>query len=348
MTALAKLSTANILQAHQIIPNVFKNSPQFVSKSLTNSLNLPSTTPICLKIETINPIGCFKGRGVSYFMHKNNDNPQYNHIISASAGNFGQAIAYCAGPSLYNKQSTIYVSENANQLKINKMKDFGANVIQYGYDFDSAKAYGKQKAMEQNIPFIEDGKYLEIIEGAATIGLELINEYKSDIGAIFVPVGGAEMINGIGCYIKSLSKDIKIIGICSELAPAMVHSFKAKKAVMIDNDDSKPLTIADGIDVRVPVEESVEFLCEYVDDMIMVSDDEIIDAMKLLFESERIIVEPCGAVGVAGIMKMMKWLEEDLESCRYLRECVEKERMICTVLTGGNITRLDIDKYIML
>ena len=340
MKSLVELSVENIQKAAEVIPNTFKNSPQYLSASLTKSLNIPSSSKICLKIETNNPIGSFKGRGVSYFMNQNNH--KFSHYYTASAGNFGQAVAYCA--NLYGKQSTIYVAENANQRKIDKMRDFGANIIKHGNDFDAAKSYGKQMCKKNNLPFIEDGKYAEITEGAATIGLELTNEYKNNIGMILIPVGNGALISGIACWMKYYDPNIKVIGVCSDLAQSMYHSYFAQESIILEENKDLPLTIADGIDVRLPVDEAVQWMVKYVDDMILVNDDQIIQCLKIIFQTERLIVEPSGAVTIAAIQKLMN----GNDSNRYLQDCIDKNKIICSVITGSNMTDIDLKKFILL
>ena len=340
MESVVRLSTSRILDAFKIIPNTFKNTPQYVSSSLSKSLGLPSSQ-VCLKIETNNSIGCFKGRGVSFFMDQNKD--KYDQYYTASAGNFGQAVAYCS--DLYNVQSTIYVAENANKRKIDKMKNLGANIIKYGNDFDAAKSFGKAQCQNNNLPFIEDGKFSEITEGAATIALEITNEFENNIGMVLVPVGNGALISGIGCWMKHYDPSIKVIGVCSELAQSMYHSYFQKKCVAVEENKMLALTIADGIDVRLPVNEAVQWMCEYVDDMVLVSDDEIIESMKMIFEAERLIVEPSGAVGIAAVSKLLK---NDNDTKGYLKDCIDKEKLICAVLTGSNMTDTDIKKFIFL
>ena len=328
-----------------MIPLTFKNTPQYISSSLSSRLNLPSSSSICLKIETINPIGCFKGRGVSFFMHQNSD--KYDHYYTASAGNFGQAVAYCS--NLYNSKSSIYVAETANQMKVDKMQDFGANIIKYGDDFDAAKSFAKEQCKKNNNldSFVEDGKHPEIAEGAATIALELTNEFKNDIGMILVPVGNGALISGIGCWMKHYNPNVKVIGVCSDLSQSMYLSYFAKQSIIINENKSLnlPLTIADGIDIRIPIDEAVQWMTQCVDDMILVSDDQIIQSMKMIYDTERLIIEPSGAVAFAAIQKLSK---TGNDKKGYLKQCIDNEKLICTLITGSNLTPSDINKFILL
>ncbi len=303
--AAIDLKLANIQEAATVIDPVFRNSPQFVDEQLSAALGKRTI----VKVETANPIRSFKGRGADFLL-RTFDRKQ--KVVCASAGNFGQAIAY-AGRSR-GISVEVYVPTDANPLKIARMRSFGATVTLIGSDFDEAKRHARERAEQDNCVFVEDGHEPAIAEGAGTIGVELMK--VGAIDALVVPLGDGALVTGIALWVKENSPATKIIGVCAEGSPAMLASWRAGKAVITES----PGTIADGIAVSVPVEASVARMKSLVDDIVLVSDAQMLDAMRLAVSTLGLLLEPSGAAGLAAI-----------------RAHKIAGDQIATVLTGSNI-----------
>ncbi len=200
-----------------------------------------------LKIETLNPLRSFKGRGADYCVSQL---PADARIVCASAGNFGQAMAYaCRKRGL---ALTVYASVNANPFKIERMRALGANVVLHGEDFDAAKIEAKRFASQSGARMIEDSLDPATGEGAGTIGLELLT-FPEQIDTLLVPLGNGAMLAGIARVMKARSPETRIIAVQAVGAPAMVESWRAGRVIVHE----RMQTIADGIGVRVPVPEAL-------------------------------------------------------------------------------------------
>jgi len=176
------------------------------------------------------------------------------------------------------------------------MRELGAEVVLDGDDFDVAKARARDHAAERDgCVFVEDGQDPRIAEGAGTIAVELA---PLDLDAVIVPVGNGALISGIGHWMKAHSPRTRVVGVCAEAAPSMAISWRSGKPTATDT----AATIADGIAVRVPVPEAVEWMRDVVDDIVLVSEDQIRQALWTIRDAVGMIVEPAGAVGVAGAL----------------------------------------------
>jgi threonine dehydratase len=304
-----RLSIERIEQAVKIIDPVFLNTPQYECEPLSEVLG----KRLAIKIETLNPIRSFKGRGADFLVSQVSN---CDRLVCASAGNFGQAMAYACRKRGLNL--TVYASTGANPFKVERMRSLGATVILCGEDFDAAKLKAKRAALEQNDRFIEDSRDIETAEGAGTIGLEWLS-FPERLNALFIPLGNGAMINGIARVMKAHSPKTRIIAIQSAGAPAMIESWRAGKVIIHEKVD----TIADGIGVRVPVPEALEDMRGLVDEAILVSEDAIVKAMRLLHCHAGIVAEPSGAVGIAAILEHPELFDQQL---------------VGTIICGGNLT----------
>jgi threonine dehydratase len=300
------LKLANIEQAARVIDPVFRNSPQFVDEQLCAALGRRTI----VKVETANPIRSFKGRGACFLMH--GLDPKLK-VVCASAGNFGQAVAY-AGRSR-GMAVEVFVPTDVNPNKVARMKALGATVSIIGADFDAAKQHARRMAAEdKRCVFVEDGEDPSISEGAGTIGIELL--LAGSIDTIVLPVGDGALITGVATWVKEHSRQTKIIGVCATGSPAMAQSWRAGKAISTGDTT----TIADGIAVSAPIARSVERMRALVDDMVLVDDAQLLDAMRLSASTLGLVLEPAGAAGLAAIQAHS--LPGDV---------------LATVLTGSNI-----------
>jgi threonine dehydratase len=205
------------------------------------------------------------------------------------------------------------------------MRSLGATVLDEGADFDAAKAAAKHHAQVRNGFYVEDGVLGPIAEGAGTIALELTRE-RIELDSVFIPLGNGSLINGMGSWLKHASAATRLIGVCAEAAPAMERSWKAGTPI-----SAPSATIADGIAVRVPVPEALELMRGVVDEVMLVSEDEIVAAMRLLFTEAALVVEPAAAVGIAAISRRASELSG---------------QRVATPITGGNVTEDQIRQWL--
>ncbi len=314
MTKQSPLSTVKIDDARKTIDPIFLNTNLLRSERLALSL--------VAKDETDNPIRSFKGRGTGYFLARLASDA--TPLVTASAGNFGQGLAYYGARQ--GRSLIVFASLNANPLKIEAMRRFGAEVFLAGEDFDAAKEAAKIYAIERNLQFVEDGASAAIAEGAGTIAAELTEEVE-DIDAIFVPLGNGALAAGIGCWFKSKSPRTRVVAVAAKGAPCMALSHNA--GAVISTPEAR--TIADGIAVRIPVPSAVEWLQDTIDDIVLVDDDQLLDAMRFAHETWNRLVEPAGAAGLAAILAQASAL---------------KGRRVATMLCGANLTENQIKEWL--
>ena len=313
-----RLSMDKIRQAIPLIDPSFLNTPQFISKGLSDHFDCQLT----VKIETLNPIKSFKGRGAETLISQAAPDKA---IVCASAGNFGQAMAYACQKKKI--PLTVFASKNANTYKIEMMRSFGATVLLMGEDFDEAKIIAKTHAKKLQLRFVEDSQDIETLAGAGTIGLELLNlPYTLD--ALLISLGNGALLGGIGRVIKELSSQTELIAVQAEGAPAMIESIRSQKLISHPSVN----TISDGIAIRLPVKQSLLDLEHLIDDTLLVSDRTTLNAMKLLHQHLGIVSEPSAAVGIAAILD---------EKDRW------RSKKVGAIICGGNLTPDQLKKWIM-
>jgi threonine dehydratase len=312
-----RLSLEKIAEAFHVIDPVFLNSPQFLTEAISKKLGCQ----IVVKIETLNPIRSFKGRGAECFMSSLKGNPR---LVCATAGNFGQGMAFSARKRGFTL--TIFCSKNANPMKVQRMRDLGAEVRQEGDDFDASHEAALEFAEKSGARFVQDGVETEISEGAGTIGIELM-KWPAPYDAIVIPVGDGALINGVGLWFKTHHPSTKIIGVCASGAPAMERSWRARKIVDTKSVD----TFADGIAVRSPYLEALTDMVGLVDDILLVNDQDILSAMRLASTELGILLEPAGAVGLAAIAA---------HSDQF------RDKLVATILTGSNLDPRMIREFV--
>jgi threonine dehydratase len=313
-----RLSLAAIAVASARIDPVFLHSPQYDCEPLSAVLGCALT----LKLETANPIRSFKGRGASYLIRSmaataaKTDAP----LVGASAGNWGQALAYtCRGSG---QPLILFASVNANPLKIGRMRALGADVRLVGEDFDAAKMEAETFAAASGLRMVADGLDPEASIGAATIGVELLASGQV-YDAVLVPLGNGAMLTGIARWVKAIAPSTTVYGVSATGADAMEKSWRTGAIVRPASID----TIADGIGVRVPIPEAVEDMRGIVDDVLLIEDRDIIAAMRMLYHEAGLLSEPSGATGVAAILA---------HGNRF------RGQRVATVICGSNITEAQI------
>jgi threonine dehydratase len=300
------LSIARIEEAARTIDPVFLNTPQYEDEQLSVALS----RTVVVKVETANPLRSFKGRGADFLMGRLGAGPT---VVCSSTGNFGQAVAYAG--QRRGIAVEVFVPENVNPLKLARMRSFGARVTAVGADSAACEVAARDHvAMTRGRVYVEDGREPAIAEGAGTIGLELLPAGPFD--TVVLPVGDGALITGVARWIKNHAPETRIVGVCASGAPCMAMSWRARKPISTERSD----TIAEGIEVRVPVPESVVRLVALVDDMVLVDDSDLLQAMQLSAQTLGLLLEPSGAAGLAAIRV------HDLPGDR-----------LATVLTGSNL-----------
>ncbi len=313
-----RLSLESIVRAATTIDPVFRNSPQFSCEPLSAALGCDLT----LKVEVLNPIRSFKGRGAWHFVASL---PTGARLVCASAGNFGQALGYaCRARGI---PITIYAAHSANPLKIERMRALGATVVLDGEDFDAAKLAAKAFAAAGGGQMVEDGLEPLISEGAGTIGLELL-QHQQHYDALLIPLGNGALFNGVARWVKAHSPQTRIIAVSAAGAPAMVESWRAGRVI----SHASISTIADGIGVRAPIAEAVADMHGLCDDALLVDDDTIIAAMQLVFAYLGLVLEPSGAAGVAAVLA---------NPARFA------DHRVATILCGGNLTAEQVRRWLV-
>ena len=310
-----RLSLARIARAAGRIDPVFLDSPQFICEPVSERLGRELT----LKVETVNPIRCFKGRGTSWFVAERPDDGRT--LVCASAGNFGQGLAHACRRA--GRPLVVYAARGANPLKVERMRALGAEVRLAGADFDAAKDAARDWAAANDAVLVVDGLAPAIAEGAGTIARELLARGDA-FDAVVVPVGNGALITGMARWIKAAAPATRVIGVCSRGAPVMADAFRAGAASAAIA--APPATIADGIAVRVAIREAVDDMRGLVDDVVCVDDAALLTAMRLVHQHAGLVVEPSGAAGLAALLSMPALLA-DLAA-----------RSVATVLCGGNLT----------
>lgn len=272
--------------------------PQFVSESLSEVLG----RPVVVKAESANPIGCFKGRGTWLAVEAllaAGEVGERTGLVAASAGNFGQGVAFAA--RAHRVPFAVFAALNANPAKVAAMRRLGAEVRLVGEDFDAAREAAARHAATTGWRLIVDGADPRIAIGAGTMAVELTDGVERGelpaLEELYVPVGNGALIGGIGVWLKAATPATRLIGVQAEGAPAMTRSWHEGLAIETPTVD----TVADGIAARVPVPEALDIMRGVVDDMLLVDDPAILDAQRELAAALPFAVEPSAAAAWAAM-----------------------------------------------
>ena len=276
---------------------------------------------VTLKIETLNPVRSFKGRGTETVAAA----AQAQHLVCASAGNLGQALAYSGRRR--GLDVTVVAARTANPLKLRQIAGFGAQVRLEGEDIEDARLLARELAAAGGAYLVEDSLDLATCEGAATIGLELVRD-DAGVDVVLVALGGGALASGVAFVLHSLLENVEVIGIQPVGAPAMALSWRRREVVETDRID----TIADGVAGRCPIPEVLDDLLVVLDDVILVREDSIKTGMRLIHEHAGLVVEPSAALGVAAVL-------EDPD--RFAG------RRVTTILCGSNVEPADFARWVM-
>ena len=295
---------------------------QTVSRYLprTPLVHYPALDKICgtrvlVKHENQQLTGAFKVRGGINLISQLSDEERGRGVITASTGNHGQSVAYAA--SIFGIRPTIVVPEKSNPLKVAAMRDLGAEVIFSGADFDAAREHCATLASHEDLRYIHSANEPLLIAGVATIALEILED-APDVTTIIVPVGGGSGASAACLVAKTLNPQIQVIGVQAECAPAAYKSWKARELL-----EDKMETAAEGLATRVAFELTQQILWKYLDDCVLVGENEILQAVTLYVEKAHTLAEGAGAASLAAALKLRDRLAG---------------QTVALVLSGGNIT----------
>lgn len=268
-----------------------------------------------VKHENHQPVGAFKVRGGVNLISQMSAEDRKRGVISASTGNHGQSICYAA--RVFGTKATICVPENANPVKVESMQAMGARVVHHGRDFDEAREHCERLAREEGLRYIHSGNEPLLIAGVATATVELLEE-RPEVEVILVPVGGGSGAAGACIAAKTMKPGIRVIGVQSEAAPAAHLSWKQRRMA-----SSTMATCAEGLATRVAFELPQTIMWELLDEFVLVSENELLEATYLMIEKTRNLVEPAGAAPLAAALR----LGEQLAG-----------REVALICSGGNIS----------
>jgi threonine dehydratase len=280
---LARILTARVY-------DVAQESPLELAPNLSRRLN----NRLLLKREDLQSVFSFKLRGAYNKMAQLSPEQLAKGVVTASAGNHAQGVAL--GAKRLGTQAIIVMPTTTPQVKIDAVRAREGNVVLHGNSYDDACAHARQIEAEQGLTFIHPFDDPDVIAGQGTIGMEILRQHQKPIHAIFVAIGGGGLIAGVAAYVKRLYPETKIIGVEPVDADAMSQSLKAGKRVKL----SQVGLFADGVAVKEVGVETFRLCQQYVDEVLLVNTDDICAAIKDVFEDTRSILEPAGALAIAG------------------------------------------------
>jgi threonine dehydratase len=302
------------------IDSAFLDTPALPCAPLGRALGCLVT----LKVETLNPVRSFKGRGTETVAAVAREQGA-SRVVCASAGNLGQALAYSGRRR--GLEVTVVAARTANPLKLRQIAAFGADVRLDGDDIEDARLLARAIAAAGGDYLVEDSLDLATCEGAATIGLELVRD-DPGLDVVLVAVGGGAMASGVGYVVRSLAEQVEMIGVQPSGAPAMTLSWRHGTVVETDSIE----TIADGVAGRCPIPEVLDDLLVVLDDMVLVGEESIKVGMRLLYEHAGLVVEPSAALGIAAVLE---------EPGRFAG------RRVSTILCGSNVGPADFARWVL-
>jgi threonine dehydratase len=314
------VTIANIWQAYKFLKPIIHHTPLSPSRTLSQMTG----ADIYLKCEHMQRSGAFKVRGAGYKISRLSTEQAQVGVIAASAGNHAQGVAIAAAQN--NIPCTIVMPENAPLAKVTATQNYGAKVVLYGATYDDAYQYCCDLQQESGAIFVHAFDDPEVIAGQGTLGLEMLTDLP-DADAIIVPIGGGGLISGIAIAARALKPDITIIGVQAAGAASCRASLDAGTLKTLP----AITTIADGIAVKRPGTLTFSIIQNLVDDIVVVDDEAIINAVLLLMERSKMVVEGAGATGLAAMLSGAINL---------------KGKKVLVPLTGGNIDMNLVGRFI--
>jgi len=307
----------DVYMARRVVSKYLPRTPLVTSSALSKKLGFKAY----VKCENTLPTGAFKVRGGVNLVSRLSEEEKSRGVITASTGNHGQSIAYAA--SIFGVKAIIGVPEGANPDKVEAIRNFGASVEFHGSDFDEARMWVEREAERKGYRYVHSANEPLLIAGVGTLYLEVMEDLP-DVNTIIVPIGGGSGAAAACTVAKTINPKVKVIGVQAEKAPAVYLSWKNKR--MIETKSAE--TFADGLATRVPFKLTLDIINKMIDDIVLVSDEEIKRAILTLLETTHQLAEGAGAASTAAAFK--------------IREKLQGEKVVL-VLTGGNLTLRDLD-----
>ena len=286
------LSLSDIHAAQQRIAGALARTPCPRSDQFHD---LTDVAELYCKLENLQRTGAFKERGALNKLLTLTPEERARGVIAASAGNHAQGVAYHAGR--LGISATIVMPERTPLIKVTRTREYGARVVLHGANFDEAYAEALRVQQAESRVFVHPFDDELVIAGQGSIGLELLEQVPG-LEVVVVPIGGGGLISGIACALKETHPGIQVIGVQTAALPSMKQSYDARSLVTVPAGT----TIADGIAVKRPGERTFELVRRYVDAVVTVDEEEIANAILLLLEREKSVVEGAGAVGLAALL----------------------------------------------
>jgi threonine dehydratase len=306
------VSFRSILEARRKIGNLVTKTPTYLS----NVFSQRTGAEVYLKLECFQPVGVFKIRGAVNKICSLSPSELERGLVTASSGNHGLAVAYAA--KIYGAKAVVVVPENAVKEKVEAIESYGADIVKYGKDYDEAYSKALEIQREAGTTFVQSFEDPFVVAGQGTVGLELLEDVP-DLDAIIVPVGGGGLISGISIAAKTLNPKLRIVGVQSEGAPAVYRSWRAGKIVEVDSVN----TVADGLAARKPPDLTFGIIKRYVDTVLLVSEEEIGEAVLALLHDAHILAEPSGAASLAALL---------------FKYHPKPEEKVAVIISGANIS----------
>ncbi|WP_024620489.1 threonine ammonia-lyase [Metaclostridioides mangenotii] len=308
-----KVTLEDVKSARETIKDIVKKTDLLESVKLSEKTG----SRVFYKCENLQKTGSFKLRGACNKIANLTEEEKACGVIASSAGNHAQGVAY--GAKMTGIKATIVMPATAPIAKVSATKGYGAEVILNGTVYDDAFAKAVEVQKETGATFLHpfDDKY--VIAGQGTIGLEIFEQLDSNVDTILCPIGGGGIISGIAVAAKALNPNVKIIGVQTENIPSMKESMENGKITSAFKDT----TIADGIAVKTPGDLTFEIIHELVDEVVVVTEEEIADSILFMMESQKLVSEGAGAVCTAALL-----------SGKYVPE--KDENVVC-IISGGNV-----------
>jgi threonine dehydratase len=303
---------ADVFKARRAIAPYLSRTPTLEPPGLASALGCRAV----LKCENLNPTGAFKVRGGVNLVASLEPEARARGVVAASTGNHGQSVAYAA--RLFGTKATIFMPEAANPLKAAATVALGAEVVRTGRDFDAARLVAEEYAARHQVRYVHSSNEPLLVAGVATAALELL-EAVPELDVILVPVGAGSGVLGAGVVARAVNPAIRVIGVQAEGAPAVYRSWREGRRVV-----TKTITtFAEGLATREPFEMPLALFPRLVDEIMLVDDDQIAAAIRLILETARQVVEGAGAAPVAAALARRD-------------ELARKD--VGLILSGGNIT----------
>jgi threonine dehydratase len=286
------LTLESICSARELLRSIVPVSRMVAA----DSLSAASSTRVFLKLESEGPMGSFKVRGAYHAMLRRKQKGALRGVVTSSTGNHGAAVAYAARQ--LGVPARVYLPEKPNPVKRARIAQQGAEIVESGAFLEAERELAERFAQESGWFNLVDGVEPEMLPGTAAIGCEIV-EQVPNVDVIIIPVGDSTLIRGAAFAAKQLRPGVKIIGVQAERAPAYALSFREGRAVSTASSD----TIADGLAVRHASEENVREISARVDDFAVVSEEEMLAAVRKLILDEHVVTEPSGAAATAALLK---------------------------------------------